>query len=117
MIFGFMNLFQWHILKTVVTTIACHMTLDFDIFCRCLLHVLPVEDSCPVLGEYLRIRRDLDVVVCCRCWQYRQLTKVHRCPRSTRPDKARRLGYKAKQGESYFLILNHLYDLYMFRFV
>ncbi len=34
-----------------------------------------------------------------RCWQYRQLTKVHRAPRSTRPDKARRLGYKNKQGE------------------
>ena len=33
-----------------------------------------------------------------RCWQFRQLTKVHRCPRPTRPDKARRLGYKAKQG-------------------
>merc|ERR1711944_321462 len=33
-----------------------------------------------------------------RCWQYRQLTKVHRAPRSTRPDKARRLGYKNKQG-------------------
>ena len=33
-----------------------------------------------------------------RCWQYRQLTKVHRVPRSTRPDKARRLGYKNKQG-------------------
>ena len=32
-------------------------------------------------------------------WQYRQLTKVHRAPRPTRPDKARRLGYKAKQGE------------------
>ncbi|KAH7730979.1 60S ribosomal protein L15-like protein [Aphelenchoides avenae] len=33
-----------------------------------------------------------------RCWQYRQLTAVHRCPRPTRPEKARRLGYKAKQG-------------------
>merc|ERR1712240_893939 len=33
-----------------------------------------------------------------RCWQYRQLTKVHRAPRPSRPDKARRLGYKAKQG-------------------
>merc|ERR1711974_320928 len=33
-----------------------------------------------------------------RCWQYRQLAKVHRAPRSTRPDKARRLGYKNKQG-------------------
>lgn len=33
-----------------------------------------------------------------RCWQYRQLTPIHRAPRPTRPDKARRLGYKAKQG-------------------
>ena len=36
-----------------------------------------------------------------RCWQYRQLAKVHRVPRSTRPDKARRLGYKNKQGIQY----------------
>ena len=33
-----------------------------------------------------------------RCWQYRQLTAVHRAVRPTRPDKARRLGYRAKQG-------------------
>lgn len=33
-----------------------------------------------------------------RVWQYRQLTKLHRAPRPTRPDKARRLGYRAKQG-------------------
>eukprot|EP00088_Acartia_fossae_P058505 TRINITY_DN685_c0_g1_i1.p1 TRINITY_DN685_c0_g1~~TRINITY_DN685_c0_g1_i1.p1 ORF type:complete len:206 (-),score=67.30 TRINITY_DN685_c0_g1_i1:174-791(-) len=33
-----------------------------------------------------------------RCWQYRQLTKLHRAPKSTRPDRARRLGYRAKQG-------------------
>jgi len=33
-----------------------------------------------------------------RCWQYRQLTKLHKCPRSTRPERARRLGYKKKQG-------------------
>ena len=33
-----------------------------------------------------------------RCWQYRQLAKVHRVPRSTRPDKARRLGFKNKLG-------------------
>lgn len=33
-----------------------------------------------------------------RVWQYRQLTKLHRCPRPSRPDKARRLGYRAKQG-------------------
>nr|XP_014334019.1 PREDICTED: 60S ribosomal protein L15 isoform X2 [Bos mutus] len=29
-----------------------------------------------------------------RCWQYRQLSALHRAPRPTRPDKARRLGYK-----------------------
>ncbi|KAE9548886.1 hypothetical protein FO519_007911 [Halicephalobus sp. NKZ332] len=33
-----------------------------------------------------------------RTWQYRQLSAVHRAPRPTRPEKARRLGYKAKQG-------------------
>lgn len=36
-----------------------------------------------------------------RCWQYRQLSSLHRAPRPTRPDKARRLGYKAKQGRSH----------------
>ena len=33
-----------------------------------------------------------------RCWQLRHLNAVHRATRPTRPDKARRLGYKAKQG-------------------
>ncbi|GER46537.1 60S ribosomal protein L15 [Striga asiatica] len=33
-----------------------------------------------------------------RCWEYRQLPAVVRVTRPTRPDKARRLGYKAKQG-------------------
>ncbi|GFN93885.1 ribosomal protein l15 [Plakobranchus ocellatus] len=33
-----------------------------------------------------------------RCWQYRQLSSIHRASRPTRPDKARRLGYRAKQG-------------------
>ncbi|KAH0512911.1 60S ribosomal protein L15 [Microtus ochrogaster] len=32
------------------------------------------------------------------CWQRRQLSALHRAPHPTRPDKARRLGYKAKQG-------------------
>ncbi|XP_015378715.1 PREDICTED: 60S ribosomal protein L15-like [Diuraphis noxia] len=39
-----------------------------------------------------------------RVWQYRQMTRVHRAPRPTRPDKARRLGYKAKQGFSIFRV-------------
>ena len=33
-----------------------------------------------------------------RAWEYRQMSAVHRVSRPTRPDKARRLGYKAKQG-------------------
>merc|ERR1712086_172376 len=33
-----------------------------------------------------------------RTWEYRQLPVIHRCTRPSRPDKARRLGYKAKQG-------------------
>ena len=33
-----------------------------------------------------------------RCWQLRHLSAIHRASRPTRPDKARRLGYKAKQG-------------------
>ncbi|KAJ9577358.1 hypothetical protein L9F63_006102, partial [Diploptera punctata] len=39
-----------------------------------------------------------------RCWQYRQLTKMHRAPRPSRLDKARRMGYKAKQGFVVFRI-------------
>mmetsp|Transcript_224 Transcript_224/g.33 ORF Transcript_224/g.33 Transcript_224/m.33 type:complete len:105 (-) Transcript_224:389-703(-) len=33
-----------------------------------------------------------------RTWEFRQLPGLHRVQHSTRPDKARRLGYKAKQG-------------------
>ena len=33
-----------------------------------------------------------------RAWEYRQLPSIHRASRPSRPDKARRLGYKAKQG-------------------
>ena len=33
-----------------------------------------------------------------RCWQYRQLDVLARVPRPTRPEKARRLGFRAKQG-------------------
>ena len=37
-----------------------------------------------------------------RAWEYRQLPVIHRASRSSRPDKARRLGYKAKQGFYFF---------------
>ncbi|KCV72518.1 ribosomal L15 [Fonticula alba] len=33
-----------------------------------------------------------------RCWELRQLNTIHRASRPSRPEKARRLGYKAKQG-------------------
>jgi len=33
-----------------------------------------------------------------RCWELRQQPRIARTSRPTRPDKARRLGYKAKQG-------------------
>merc|ERR1712151_672524 len=33
-----------------------------------------------------------------RTWEYRQLPAIHRCSKPSRPDKARKLGYKAKQG-------------------
>merc|ERR1712154_302404 len=46
------------------------------------------KKQCDVLRFLLRVR----------CWQYRQLSTIHRAPRPTRPDKARRLGYRAKQG-------------------
>jgi len=39
-----------------------------------------------------------------RTWEYRQLPAVHRATRPTRPDKARRLGYKAKQGYVIFRV-------------
>uniref|UniRef100_A0A6A7G6Y1 Ribosomal protein L15 n=1 Tax=Hirondellea gigas TaxID=1518452 RepID=A0A6A7G6Y1_9CRUS len=39
-----------------------------------------------------------------RAWEYRQLPAIRRCVRPTRPDKARRLGYKAKQGYVIFRV-------------
>mmetsp|Transcript_2296 Transcript_2296/g.3951 ORF Transcript_2296/g.3951 Transcript_2296/m.3951 type:complete len:205 (-) Transcript_2296:184-798(-) len=33
-----------------------------------------------------------------RTWEYRQLPTIHRCTKPSRPDKAHRMGYKAKQG-------------------
>ena len=33
-----------------------------------------------------------------RTWQYRQVAAIHRAPKSTRPEKARRVGYKSKAG-------------------
>lgn len=33
-----------------------------------------------------------------RCWEYRQLPGIYRLNRPSRPEKARKMGFKAKQG-------------------
>ncbi|KAJ3064569.1 60S ribosomal protein L15 [Podochytrium sp. JEL0797] len=51
--------------------------------------------------EELQKKKQSDVVrflLRVRCWEFRQLNVIHRASRPSRPDKARRLGYKAKQG-------------------
>ncbi|KKA30113.1 hypothetical protein TD95_003063 [Thielaviopsis punctulata] len=51
--------------------------------------------------EELQKRKQSDVIrflLRVRCWELRQLNVIHRASRPSRPDKARRLGYKAKQG-------------------
>uniref|UniRef100_A0A8D1DJB6 Ribosomal protein L15 n=1 Tax=Sus scrofa TaxID=9823 RepID=A0A8D1DJB6_PIG len=42
-----------------------------------------------------------------RCWQYHQLSAFHRAPCPTRPDRASRLGYKAKEGYVIYRICVH----------
>ena len=54
--------------------------------------------------EELWKRKQSDVmrfVLRLRNWEYRQLPAIHRVQKPSRPDKARRLGYKAKQGYCY----------------
>ncbi|KAF5659606.1 60s ribosomal l15 [Fusarium denticulatum] len=51
--------------------------------------------------EELQKKKQSDVVAFLlrvRCWELRQLNVIHRASRPSRLDKARRLGYKAKQG-------------------
>ncbi|KAI9360434.1 60S ribosomal protein l15 [Zopfochytrium polystomum] len=61
---------------------------------------LPTSTHCPRSTRALP-KKQSDVVrflLRVRCWEYRQLNVVHRASRPSRPDKARRIGYKAKQG-------------------
>ncbi|CBK19762.2 uncharacterized protein [Blastocystis hominis] len=44
-----------------------------------------------------------------RSWEYRQLPKVCRVSHSTRPDKARKLGMKAKQGYVVYRVAGIVY--------
>ncbi|KAJ6260179.1 hypothetical protein Dda_4402 [Drechslerella dactyloides] len=61
-----------------------------DIFMGALKYIeeLQKKKQSDVLQFLLRVR----------CWHYRNLAVCHRASRPSRPDKARRLGYKAKQG-------------------
>jgi len=61
---------------------------------------MPRFDATILLAELGR-RKQSDVLrflLRIRCWEYRQLNVIHRANRPSRPDKARRLGYKTKQG-------------------
>lgn len=59
------------------------------------------QDGCVQIYQELCRKKQSHVMLFLlrvRCWQYGELSVLHRAPRPTRPDKARRLGYKAKQG-------------------
>ena len=60
----------------------------------------PIPPPCSVCCRTSRVSSwdVLKLLLCPRCWEYRQLNVIHRASRPSRPDKARRLGYKAKQG-------------------
>merc|ERR1711959_515512 len=42
-----------------------------------------------------------------RAWEFRQMPTIHKATKPTRPDKARRLGYKAKQGICIYRVRVH----------
>ena len=52
-----------------------------------------------------------------RTWHYRQLAAIHRAPKSTRPEKARRVGYKAKAGyvRNPFVLFIYSIEIFVFR--
>merc|ERR1712232_771110 len=57
--------------------------------------------------EEVWIRKQSDLirfVLRVRTWEYRQLAVIHKCTRPGRPDKARKLGYKRKQGFAIYRI-------------
>lgn len=72
---------------------------NFDFVARSILSVTTMGAYRYVQELYRKKQSDvLRYLLRIRCWQYRQLTRLHRAPRPSRPDKARRLGYRAKQG-------------------
>ena len=59
--------------------------------------------------EELYKKKQTDVlrfVLRIRAWEYRQLNVIHRASRPSRPDRARRLGYEAKQRMSFSVFVS-----------
>ncbi len=74
-----------------MTPTRCHGSIQVNN--GLFLHVRYIEEL------YKKKQSDvLRFILRLRCWEYRQLNVIHRASRPSRPDKARRLGYKAKQG-------------------
>lgn len=71
---------------------------------KCGDHAIDIEPLGSLILQYLEElwkRKQSDVLrflLRVRCWEYRQLPGIVRLTGPSRPDKARRLGYKAKQG-------------------
>ncbi|KAJ6102022.1 hypothetical protein N7486_004449 [Penicillium sp. IBT 16267x] len=71
-----------------------------------MLRQTTTDDEADKMGalkyvEEIQKKKQSDVIrflLRVRCWELRQLNVIHRASRPSRPDKARRLGYKAKQG-------------------
>ena len=61
---------------------------------------IPAQGAFKYLQEIWRKKQSDTVrfLLRVRCWEFRQLPVIHRASRPSRPDKARNLGYKSKQG-------------------
>jgi hypothetical protein len=79
-------------------------------FWSCFLFLVWVVGAYKYVEELWRKKQSdvLRFLLRVRCWEYRQLPGIVRITRPTRPDKARRLGFKAKQvGACFSLHLFH----------
>ncbi|KAH0565909.1 hypothetical protein GP486_000689 [Trichoglossum hirsutum] len=88
----------------------CHTFKNLDHYDNWIVDTVKDSDFCgdskDLMGalkyvEELQKKKQSDVLrflLRVRCWELRQLNVIHRASRPSRPDKARRLGYKAKQG-------------------
>merc|ERR1712232_772561 len=67
-------------------------------FLRTLIHL--IMGAYKYLEELYKKKQSdvLRFLLRVRGWEFRQFPCLHRCTWASRPDKARRLGYKAKQG-------------------